>query len=152
MSVIKSKRTESKLQVLTKAREMCVYTLTICKNEKHFPKRNRWILTQPIVNEAIAVLACIRRANAVRVERYEDFIYRNQQQTEAYSRCEALLSLIELAFLILEVESDRIEYWTGLIVTLEGLIQRWVRSDLDRYKEYSGDTIDNNHSSLPIAE
>lgn len=55
MSVIKAKRQEGKLSVLVKAREMCVYTITICKNEKNFPKRNRWILTQPIVSEALAI-------------------------------------------------------------------------------------------------
>ena len=76
MSVIKAKRQEGKLSVLVKAREMCVYTITVCKNEKNFPKRNRWILTQPIVSEALEIMSCIRRANAVNVETKEDYIYR----------------------------------------------------------------------------
>ena len=63
LSVIKSKRQEGKLQVLTKARELCAYTVMVCKNEKNFPKRDRWILTQPIVGEALAIMSCIRRAN-----------------------------------------------------------------------------------------
>lgn len=53
LSVIKSKRQEGKLQVLTKARELCAYTVMVCKNEKNFPKRDRWIITQPIVSEAL---------------------------------------------------------------------------------------------------
>ena len=63
MTVIKSKRQPGKFEILSMVREMCVYTITICKNEKNFPKRDRWILTQPIVSEALAAMTCIRRAN-----------------------------------------------------------------------------------------
>lgn len=133
MSVIKAKRQEGKLSVLVKAREMCVYTITICKNEKNFPKRDRWILTQPIVSEALAIMSCIRRANAVNVETKEDYIYRRQQQIEAYSRCEAMLTLMEIAYKVLSIDSERIEYWTGLVVETESLLQRWKRSDKERY-------------------
>lgn len=133
MSVIKAKRQEGKLSVLVKAREMCVYTITICKNEKNFPKRNRWILTQPIVSEALEIMSCIRRANAVNVETKEDYIYRRQQQIEAYSRCEAMLTLIEIAYKVLSIDSERIEHWTGLVVETESLLQRWKRSDKERY-------------------
>jgi len=94
MSVLKSKRQAGKLEVLTKAREMCVYTVTICKNEKSFPKRNRWLLTQKIVSEAIDVMSCIRRANSVRVESRKDYEYRRAQQIEAHAHAEALLTLI----------------------------------------------------------
>lgn len=133
MSVIKAKRQEGKLSVLVKAREMCVYTITICKNEKNFPKRNRWILTQPIVSEALAIMSCIRRANAVNVETKEDYIYRRQQQIEAYSRCEAMLTLMEIAYKVLSIDSERVEHWTGLVVETESLLQRWKRSDKERY-------------------
>lgn len=133
MSVIKAKRQEGKLSVLVKAREMCVYTITVCKNEKNFPKRNRWILTQPIVSEALEIMSCIRRANAVNVETKEDYIYRRQQQIEAYSRCEAMLTLIEIAYKVLSIDSERIEHWTGLVVETESLLQRWKRSDKERY-------------------
>lgn len=133
MSVIKAKRQEGKLSVLVKAREMCVYTITVCKNEKNFPKRDRWILTQPIVSEALAIMSCIRRANAVNVETKEDYIYRRQQQIEAYSRCEAMLTLMEIAYKVLSIDSERIEYWTGLVVETESLLQRWKRSDKERY-------------------
>ena len=67
MSVIKAKRSEGKLQVLIQANNLCVYTVQICKNEKYFPKRDRWIMTQHIVHEALDVLCCIKRANAVNV-------------------------------------------------------------------------------------
>ena len=133
LSVIKSKRQEGKLQVLTKARELCAYTVMVCKNEKNFPKRDRWILTQPIVTEALAIMSCVRRANSVNVETREDYAYRRGQQTEAYARAEALLTLLDIAYASLSLESDRVEHWTGLILDVETLIQKWKRSDKARY-------------------
>ena len=133
MSVIKAKRQEGQLVVLTKAREMCAYAVTICKNEKNFPKRDRWILTQPIVTEALSVMSCIRRANAVRVETQEDYTYRRSQQVKAYGHAEALLTLMDVAYEVLNVESDRIQHWTGLVLEVEGLVQKWRGSDRARY-------------------
>lgn len=45
MAVPEGKRTESKLAVQTKVIELAEYTITICSNEKNFPKRYRWCLT-----------------------------------------------------------------------------------------------------------
>lgn len=134
MSVIKAKRQPGKFEVLVKVREMCAYTLQICKNEKNFPKRDRWILTQPIVNEALTVLACIRRANAIRVTRKEDYTYRRSQQIEAFAHAEALLALIDIAYIALSIESSRVEHWTGLVLEVEDKLGGWRKSDRERYK------------------
>ena len=96
MSVIKAKRQEGQLVVLTKAREMCAYTVAICKNEKNFPKRDRWIITQPIVTEALSIMSCIRRANSVRVETQDDYTYRRNQQVQALAHAEAMLTLMDV--------------------------------------------------------
>jgi hypothetical protein len=135
LSVIKAKRQEGKLTILTKAREMCAYTIQICKNEKNFPKRDRWLLTQPIVNEALGIMTCIRRANAVRVEIREDYLYRRSEQIKAYSHAEAMLTLMDIAYVSLGIESRRIEHWTGLVLEVEKLVQKWYRSDRARYGE-----------------
>lgn len=134
MSVIKAKRQPGKFEILPMVRNMCAYTITICKNEKNFPKRDRWILTQPIVNETLAVMSCIRRANAVRVTLKEDYIYRRSQQVEAFAHAEALLSLIDIAYTELHLESDRVEYWTGLVLAVEDKLKGWRKSDRERYK------------------
>ena len=42
MSVLKSKRDESRLEVESKSIELAVYTIKACNNEKIFPKRTRW--------------------------------------------------------------------------------------------------------------
>ena len=80
MAVVTGKRGENELEVMTRAKELAAYTLNICKQEKHFPKRDRWILTQPIVREALDACTCIRRANAVNVCTREEYLYRHLQQ------------------------------------------------------------------------
>ena len=137
MSVIKAKRKEGQLLVLSKARTLCAYTITICKNERHFPKRDRWILTQPIVTEALNIMTCLRRANATRVETQMDYDYRRSQQVQAFGHAEALLTLMDIAYEALSIETDRIEYWTGLVLEVEGLLQKWRRSDSSRYAAFS---------------
>ena len=134
MSVIKAKRSEGKLQVLIQSNNLCVYTVQICKNEKYFPKRDRWIMTQHIVHEALDVLCCIKRANAVNVATWEDYKYRRAQQVEAYSHAEALLTLLDVAYITLCIESQRIEFWTGQIISVENLLKKWRESDRKRYK------------------
>lgn len=138
MSVDTAHRNESKLKVLTSAITLCSYTLTVCKNEGVFPKRNRWILTQKIVNEATDIVSNIRRANAVRVETPNDYAYRRSQQIEAYGRCEALLTLIDMAKANLNVDADRVKRWTGLAKEVEDLLNKWKNSDAKAAAERFG--------------
>lgn len=134
MSVIKAKRSEGKLEILTQANNLCVYTVQICKNEKYFPKRDRWIMTQHIVHEALDVLCCVKRANAVNVVTWDDYTYRRAQQVEAYSHAEALLTLLDVAYCTLCIEKERIEFWTGQIISVENLLKKRRESDRKRYK------------------
>lgn len=137
MSVIKAKRSESKLQVIVKAIELCEYTIRICKNEKVFPKSDRWLITSRITGMAEEIMVHTRQANDIRVESMEDYMARHNLQVAAHGCCEALLSLIEISYKVIGLEGSRVEYWTGLIVSLEELIQRWMRSDRDRFPEYA---------------
>lgn len=139
LSVPLSKRKQGKLETLTRARELCAYTIQICKNEKNFPKRDRWLLTQPIVTETLSIMSCIRRANSVRVETREDYVYRRGQQIEAFAHAEALLTLIDIAYACLNIETERVEYWTGLVIGVEHLLQKWRRSDKTACKHIIGD-------------
>lgn len=137
MSVRKSERSQGKLQVLNLAKDLCVYTLTICKNEKIFPKSGRWLITSKIAGEAVDAMTCIRRANAVLVGNGDDsaseYAYRRAQQLEAHAHINALLSLIDIAFALNSIEPHRIEYWTQLAVETDEKLKAWMRSDKDRF-------------------
>ena len=140
MSVLKNKRQPGKLQVVVKAREVAVYTTQILNNEKCFPKRSRWIIAQSIADEAVGILACCRRANAVSVMYDTDYKYGRQQQIQAYSMCEALLTKIEIAHGLYGIETRRVECWVGLIVETETLLRKWILSDEKRYKDTQNDS------------
>lgn len=133
MSVPKSRRGQGRLEVLTKALDLADYTITVCKNEKNFPKRDRWILTNRIVEAVLDIAENIRRGNTIRVEREEDFLRRREYQQKATESAEWALTLIDIAYRNLGIETARVEYWTGLVLEVERLISAWRKSDRDAW-------------------
>lgn len=55
-----------------------------------------------------------------------------RQEGKAYSHAEAMLTLMDIAYVSLGIESHRIEHWTGLVLEVEKLVQKWRRSDKAR--------------------
>jgi hypothetical protein len=141
MSVVKSKRGEGKLLVITKSNELAAYTMRICTNEKNFPKRFRWCITNKIVESAIEINNCVNAANSVYVNPQtaaEDFALRRKYQTKALAQTYVLLSMIDLAYRTFGIESSRVEYWTRLAYEVQNLLRNWRNSDYDRYKNILG--------------
>lgn len=110
MSVVKSKRTESDLEVVTKSIALSSYTIHICSNEKNFPKRYRWCLTSKIVEHTIDICNNINKANSVFVSSYRDFQTRRQYQNIALASTYALLTMMDIAYSTFSIEDDRIEH------------------------------------------
>lgn len=134
MAVIKSKRQENPLQVLGMAQELAIYTLTICNNEKVFPKRDRWQLTGEVVRTALRIYIHIRHANRVKVEEMADYTRRMELQRTALEETNNLLGLIDIAGPRCHLPGDKQRYWTGLAVNLEKKARAWHRSDKARLK------------------
>ena len=133
MSVRKGDRGEGKLQVLNKARELKKYSLTLIKNEKHFPKSTRWLYASPIVEEVRSACICIRHANSVYVTDDDEYKYRHMEQVKAHAHLDALLDLIDDAYGAGYIEGKQVEYWTGLILHTDDLLKAWIKSDKDKY-------------------
>ena len=72
MAVDSSKKIKGELTVVTKARELKLHTIRVCTNEKNFPKRYRWCVTNDIVKEASDICRLIIAANAIKVENLSD--------------------------------------------------------------------------------
>lgn len=136
MSVPEGKRTESKLAVQTKAIELADYTITICSNEKYFPKRYRWCLTNKIVDTATDIMSDINTANSIYVSTKGDYELRRQFQTRALAYTARLLGLMELAYIKFNISDKRIKHWTQLAIDVRELIKKWRKSDNYRYKKY----------------
>ncbi len=136
MSVPVGKRTESKLQVLHDVKVLASYTVCRCKSEKLFPKRNRWILIKPIVDECLAALSCIRHANATFVRTKGDFIYRHSEQVKAHAHLDAMIDLLDVAYCTIPEfrHNGNIEHWTELITNADKCLKSWTDSDFKRYQ------------------
>lgn len=135
MSVPKGARTEGQLQVMIELQALCTYTIQICKNEKNFPKRDRWILTQHIVKHAVDAYSLARQANAVRVSTMEDYKLRREYQIRCRTSLEALLGLIEIAYMCLGLDGSRVEFWTKSVISAESRLSAWRNGDRKRYKQ-----------------
>ena len=142
MSVAKGdrKETSTNLETAKALKGLCVYTIQITKNEKNFPKRDRWILTQPIVKCAVKAYAKVIEANAITVVKMDDYLLRRKCQMIARNKLKAMLALVEVAYITLSLEESRLEYWTEYIKGCLNLISKWRTSDRKRYaKQLSGE-------------
>ena len=136
MSVRVGDRGEQKLTVLTKAIQLAEHTLTVTRNENVFPKRSRWQLTNRIVTTALDVAECIRKANAIRVDKESDYIRRREYQQRARENAEWLVTLIDLAYRNLgTIGGDKADYWIGLVIEVEDLLSAWRKSDADTWRK-----------------
>ena len=135
MSVVKSKREQGKLTVITKSSELAAYSIKICSNEKCFPKHYRWCVTSKIVDVAVEINSNANMANSVYVKDSTDFAMRKGFQTKALAQTYALLSMIDISYRVFGIESSRMEYWTKLVMEVQNLLRNWRKSDIERYKD-----------------
>lgn len=135
MSVLKNLRgTQKDFGVLTKAINLANHTVTICVNENSFPKKYRWILTNQIVQTAFEIATNIRKANKLNPEKSTArYIQRRELQDAADGDCDALLTLIEIAWKVMHLSEQKVEYWTGLVVQVQKAIEGWRESDKKRF-------------------
>lgn len=131
MSVVESKREEGKLRAATKAKELAVYTIRICSNEKNFPKRYRWCLTNEIVRAALQINCCIEKANSVRYKNATEgeLEIRRKYQTIAIAETYSLANLISIAKILYGLNGDKVEYWTRLVKSVRTLARSWKNSE-----------------------
>ena len=142
MSVAKGDRKDSSsnLETAKMLKGLCVYTVQICKNEKNFPKRDRWILTAPIVKCAVKAYAKVLEANAITVVKLDDYMMRRKCQVQARKKLKAMIGLVEIAYTTLSLEESRLEYWTGYIKGCMDILSKWRAADRKRYaKQLNGE-------------
>lgn len=135
MSVPKSKRTsDPELDLITKSREMASHTIRICSNEKNFPKRYRWCLTNKIVDDAIDINRYINAANSINCDRNpEDYDIRREYQVNGLAKTYSLLSTMDIAYNTFHIDGNKIEYWTGLVLDVQNKLRGWKTSDEKRF-------------------
>lgn len=129
MSVRKGDRGEGNLQVLNRARELKIYSLTALKSDKRFPKSTRWLYAYPIAEAVREASSSIRRANSVFATTEEEWRYRRLEQVKAHASLNALLDLIDDAYDAGYITGAQVEHWTGLILQTDDLLKSWMKAD-----------------------
>lgn len=128
MAVPEYMRSLGRLKVITSAYKNCVHTLTVCKSEKNFPKRDRWILTNRIIDAANGILQCCIMANNIKVKTASDYELRRQYQMQAKGHAMNQLALMRLAYEVLSLEISE-EHWIQLVDDVITLLTGWMDSD-----------------------
>ena len=139
MSVVAGKRSEGDMRVITLSGDLCDHTLKITSAEKHFPKRYRWSITNRIVQITLDIDDHLIHANSIYVRPEDGSLLRRQtHQLEALELTYVLLRNLDRAYRRFGVGSFNIDYWTGLITSLQRLIRGWYQKDKERYESISG--------------
>ena len=144
MSVLKSRRRQSPLNVLNDANALTDYSLNKLENPDTFPKNKRWLYATRIQDTCMEIAGKIKEANAVRVDAsYGDvrvlMSKRLTLQSEAYSACGRLIEYIEQAYVHLPLSGKEADHWMGLADTVIRGLAAWRKSDLETYKGKYGD-------------
>ena len=134
MSVVLTKRGEGELKVITETRRLATHTIHICQNEKVFPKRYRWCVTAKIIDNVVDIAKYVNIANSLRIDDPGSAVLRKNYQNTALARTYSLLTLMNIAYELVHIPGDKMNYWTGLVIKVQDLISGWKKSDKDRIK------------------
>lgn len=136
MSVPETQRQEGKLTVLTKAKELAVYSGRILANQKKFDPMYDDFLGNDIKAVAKNIYRYIKFANNIRVQNRDTALARKKLQGKAVEACEDMLINIEIAYPLYHLDGKRVEYWTNMTTDVESLVRAWRDGDRARYKKY----------------
>lgn len=131
MSVIKSKRQESKMEFIHNARSLQIYTIKTCVK---LPKRYTFYLSQPIVQMTVNIHNDVKSANSIYPTNQHEVQMRRDYLLRANATLYSLVSQIEVAAEILDLESDKLKTWSKLIDAEIRLIKGVLKDDKERYK------------------
>ena len=140
MSIVKSRRHLSDLKVLNAAYDLADYTVDKITDTDKFPKSSRFAYCQKMSELCLEISSSIKRANAVHVdEKHGDPVKQLRKrlglQSDAFEACEALFEFIERAYVHLPLSGREADYWTGLVVNVEVLLESWRKSDIEAFKK-----------------
>lgn len=129
---------KSELTVITKAKDLCNYILTVTDKS---PKKFRFTLTSRLQNYSLTIVELLLSANEVRVTdragrridaRLEE---RRSYQQEAFTSMKMLSFLAQVAVEQKSILPKQYEQITKKLYDCQNLLGAWVKSDNKRYVE-----------------
>lgn len=132
MTVVKSKRGESKMEFLHTARELQIYTIKKCAS---FPKRYTFYLSQPIANSATRIYQYTKMANSIYPTNPHEVQMRRDYLLRANAELNSLVSQIEVAHEAFGLEERIMEFWMDIVDRELRLLKGTLNTDRERYKD-----------------
>lgn len=133
MSVRVDERSQGELTVIVKAKEMAAHTLRITNNEKNFPKRYRFTLTNKIVDKAFDVYTLLYEANEIYPHNGRELEMRQNKQREAMAYCRSMMAMIDIAKEAFSLSPDKVAYWAKMIFEVRTMTAAWYKKDMERF-------------------
>ena len=131
MSVIKSKRNESGMEFIYNARAIQIYTIKKCVA---FPKRYSFYMGQPITQMATEIHNDVKRANSIYPLNAHEAQLRRDYLLRAIAELNSMVSQVEVAAEMFQIEPDGMKRWMELIDKELRLIKGVLKEDRERYK------------------
>ena len=136
MAVRKGDQEQGKLQVIEHMKGLLRYTHDRVKDNKIFPKSERWLMAKDIWDAARDANRYIIRANRIVVENRGDAETRLRYEKLAIGCLDELNSLIDTAHMLGQISADRAGYWTMLTTDTEHLALAWMKANRRSYQQY----------------
>lgn len=126
------RQSPSEMNVITKAKDLCKHSRNLLRNEKHYPKRERFQLVADIYQCSMTIVMKLIAANDMLLTVEEQKHLRLLYQQEALTACKQLLFLIEISFDDKYISSDTCIYWSKMVIDVRNMTAAWHRKDLSR--------------------
>lgn len=133
MSVPKSRRSGSQLEVATKALELESYSIDMCSSEKRIPKKARPFVAYPLVDCARNIVTNIYRANDIYVWDEQSHRQRIAYQEAALAEIAALIHLVDLFRKKYNLSDKSVIHWVGLAIDTREKLRNWRNADKRKY-------------------
>ena len=134
MSVPLEKREPGTLDMNTKARQLCTYTLQITVNDKNFPAEQD-AFTQKIRDAALEIHLLCWEAINIKVDKSINRYNRRIKLLDiASGKCVKLAAMIDIAKPLFHLSSKRVTYWSDLITDVFNAIQQQRLDDIKTLK------------------
>lgn len=134
MSVPEGKRSQGRMEVFVKARQLATHTARICSNKNIFKPEIDEELICRLKSYAYDIYSESWEANKIRAETNNvNRKMRYEKQEKALLLCDRMLVHISIAKQVFHLKSKKVKYWTQLIIEVQKLLQAWKESDVKRY-------------------
>ena len=129
MSVLARFRQESQFEVRDNARNIEIFIIRLCMNDKYFPKRYRHVISSDVIHDAHKLVDHIDAANLLPLNEIF-YIDRQKHQKKALIRINYIYRKIILGELLGFKIPESFLYELGKALQKEeALIKKWIESD-----------------------